>query len=235
MEPVLRISGRGSFTVTTARTSARNRRRRCSESQNIPEAGRISYPSRLLFPCPSCDISSSSCSDRDGGPDHGQRRAYCPRQRAAGRNWPGRSESLLDNHLRSDYKINCRGKYLLDLGSRTHVMGILNVTPDSFSDGGRYADPGRALAHAREMVAAGADILDIGGESTRPGAAPLSEDEELRRIIPAHRTSFDGADRTDLRGYVQIDRCEKGARCRRRHRERHQRSPVLSGHGRSSR
>jgi dihydropteroate synthase len=63
-------------------------------------------------------------------------------------------------------------------------MGILNVTPDSFSDGGRYADPERALVHAREMAAAGADILDIGGESTRPGAAPLSEDEELRRIIP---------------------------------------------------
>jgi dihydropteroate synthase len=63
-------------------------------------------------------------------------------------------------------------------------MGILNVTPDSFSDGGRYADPDLALAHARAMVAAGADILDIGGESTRPGAAPLAEEEELRRIIP---------------------------------------------------
>jgi dihydropteroate synthase len=63
-------------------------------------------------------------------------------------------------------------------------MGILNVTPDSFSDGGRYANRDLALAHAREMVAAGADILDIGGESTRPGSAPLAEDEELRRIIP---------------------------------------------------
>jgi dihydropteroate synthase len=73
---------------------------------------------------------------------------------------------------------------LLDLGSRTCIMGILNVTPDSFSDGGLYVDPGRALAHAREMVAAGADILDIGGESTRPGALPLSEEEELGRIIP---------------------------------------------------
>jgi dihydropteroate synthase len=63
-------------------------------------------------------------------------------------------------------------------------MGILNVTPDSFSDGGRYADAGLALAHARDMAAAGADIIDIGGESTRPGAAPLAEKEELRRIIP---------------------------------------------------
>ena len=89
---------------------------------------------------------------------------------------------LLDNYLRSDYKIDCRGT-ILDLGRRTHIMGILNVTPDSFSDGGRYADAGPAFAHAREMAAAGADIIDIGGESTRPGAAPLSEDEELRRII----------------------------------------------------
>ena len=63
-------------------------------------------------------------------------------------------------------------------------MGILNVTPDSFSDGGRYADTARALTHARAMAAAGADIIDIGGESTRPGAAPVAEEEELRRIIP---------------------------------------------------
>jgi dihydropteroate synthase len=92
-------------------------------------------------------------------------------------------DSLLDNYLRSDYKIDCRGK-ILDLGSRTHIMGILNVTPDSFSDGGQYVDAERALSHAREMAAAGADIIDIGGESTRPGAEPLNEEEELRRIIP---------------------------------------------------
>ena len=91
--------------------------------------------------------------------------------------------SVLDNYLRTDYKINCRGK-ILDLAGRTQVMGILNVTPDSFSDGGRYADPERALVHARAMVAAGADIIDIGGESTRPGAEPVPEEEELRRIIP---------------------------------------------------
>jgi dihydropteroate synthase len=89
----------------------------------------------------------------------------------------------LDNYWRSDYKIALKGR-VLDLGSRTHVMGILNVTPDSFSDGGMFADAGRAVAHAREMEAGGADIIDIGGESTRPGAAPLSEDEELRRVIP---------------------------------------------------
>ncbi|MGI9952431.1 dihydropteroate synthase [Moorellaceae bacterium AZ2] len=63
-------------------------------------------------------------------------------------------------------------------------MGILNVTPDSFSDGGLYFDPERAVARAREMVAAGADIIDIGGESTRPGADPLPLEEELRRVVP---------------------------------------------------
>ncbi len=63
-------------------------------------------------------------------------------------------------------------------------MGIINVTPDSFSDGGSFFDPARAIAHGLELQAAGADILDIGGESTRPGAAPVSRDEELRRVIP---------------------------------------------------
>jgi len=63
-------------------------------------------------------------------------------------------------------------------------MGILNVTPDSFSDGGAFDDVERAVAHAREMAVAGADIIDIGGESTRPGAAPVSEEEEIRRVVP---------------------------------------------------
>jgi len=67
---------------------------------------------------------------------------------------------------------------------RTLVMGILNVTPDSFSDGGRFVDRERALAHARQMVADGADIIDIGGESTRPGAAPVPVDAELERVVP---------------------------------------------------
>jgi len=63
-------------------------------------------------------------------------------------------------------------------------MGVVNVTPDSFSDGGQYLDPAAALAHARKLIAEGADLIDIGGESTRPGAAPVSEDEELARILP---------------------------------------------------
>ncbi len=64
------------------------------------------------------------------------------------------------------------------------VMGVVNVTPDSFSDGGKFYSPAKAVAHALELVAQGAEILDIGGESTRPGAKPVSEVEELRRVIP---------------------------------------------------
>ena len=72
----------------------------------------------------------------------------------------------------------------LPLGHRTYVMGILNVTPDSFSDGGRWPDPRRALAHARRMLRDGADLIDVGGESTRPGAARIPAREELRRVLP---------------------------------------------------
>jgi dihydropteroate synthase len=70
------------------------------------------------------------------------------------------------------------------LGGPPLVMGVLNVTPDSFHDGGRYADSGPAIDCAREMMREGASIIDVGGESTRPGAHPIAEDEELRRIRP---------------------------------------------------
>ena len=75
-------------------------------------------------------------------------------------------------------------KRTLELGPRTLLMGVLNVTPDSFSDGGRYFDPQAAVVRALEMEHAGADIIDIGGESTRPGAAPIAAAEELERILP---------------------------------------------------
>ena len=68
--------------------------------------------------------------------------------------------------------------------SKPLIMGVLNVTPDSFSDGGKYLDPAHALAHARTMISEGADIIDIGGESTRPGAQPVWEGEEARRVVP---------------------------------------------------
>jgi dihydropteroate synthase len=69
-------------------------------------------------------------------------------------------------------------------GERTLVMGILNITPDSFSDGGRFLAADTAIRHAEQMAEDGADIIDLGGESTRPGAAPLSIDEELARVLP---------------------------------------------------
>ena len=78
--------------------------------------------------------------------------------------------------------LNCAGKRL-DL-SRPRVMGVLNVTPDSFSDGGRYRTLEQALEQALRMAAEGAAIIDVGGESSRPGAAVVAEDEELRRVIP---------------------------------------------------
>jgi len=70
------------------------------------------------------------------------------------------------------------------LGERTLLMGVLNVTPDSFSDGGKYADPDRAFGHALELEDQGADIIDIGAESTRPGSTRVPEAEELRRLVP---------------------------------------------------
>ena len=74
--------------------------------------------------------------------------------------------------------------HTFDLSRRALVMGILNVTTDSFSDGGAYFDVERAVEHARALVEAGADIIDVGGESTRPGAAPVGEAEEMRRVLP---------------------------------------------------
>jgi dihydropteroate synthase len=72
-------------------------------------------------------------------------------------------------------------------GARPAVMGVVNVTPDSFSDGGRFAAPETAIAHGIELAACGADILDIGGESTRPGAAPVPPENELERVLPVVR------------------------------------------------
>ena len=72
----------------------------------------------------------------------------------------------------------------LDLTGNPLVMGILNVTPDSVSDGGQFVDAGRAVAHAQRMADEGADLIDVGGESTRPGSEPLSDGEQVRRVVP---------------------------------------------------
>ena len=89
------------------------------------------------------------------------------------------------------------GHHTLDL-SRPRVMGILNVTPDSFSDGGRFVDRERALDHARRMRDEGADLIDVGGESTRPGAAPVNEAEELERVLPIVATLADEGMRVSI-------------------------------------
>ncbi len=79
------------------------------------------------------------------------------------------------------------GEYTLNLGGRTHIMGVLNITPDSFSDGGKFLEPLHALKHAVKMVEDGADIIDIGAESSRPGAAPVDCQDELERLLPVLR------------------------------------------------
>lgn len=76
------------------------------------------------------------------------------------------------------------GHFKLPLGHRTYVVGILNITPDSFSDGGRYDSLPAAILQAEQLIASGADILDIGGESTRPGSVPVSVSDEIKRIVP---------------------------------------------------
>ena len=181
MGPVLRISGRGALCLTVNGLASGQ----AAVVRGIIKASEPSTGGAGLGPAPSFPLPAGRGTSRSPGP-----RTSCGASRAPSRAVSGlpsglaeKIDSLLDNYLRSDYKMECRGK-ILDLGARTHIMGILNVTPDSFSDGGRYAALDRALARAREMAAAGADIIDIGGESTRPGADPVPEDEELRRTIP---------------------------------------------------
>jgi dihydropteroate synthase len=83
------------------------------------------------------------------------------------------------------------GKSVLAWGERTFVMGVVNVTPDSFSDGGRFEGPEQAVAHGLALAQAGADVIDVGGESTRPGARAVSADEELARVLPVVRRLSD--------------------------------------------
>ena len=98
--------------------------------------------------------------------------------------------------------MNCRGKQL-SFGQRTLIMGVLNVTPDSFSDGGCYLDVAAAINHAKKMVEDGADVIDIGGESSRPGASPASTEEELSRVHPVVEGIVD-----EVSVPVSIDTCK---------------------------
>ena len=181
MGPVLRISGRGAITITLSGLTS-------GQADALRELVRSSGSGTGLGPAASSFGHPASTSSFDvvlTGTFVQLKRTVSSFMTHDGipANLSKKIDSLLDNYRRSDYKIDCRGK-ILDLAGRTHVMGILNVTPDSFSDGGLYANTDKALARAHEMAAAGADIIDIGGESTRPGARPLSEEEELHRIIP---------------------------------------------------
>ncbi len=118
--------------------------------------------------------------------------------------------------------------------TRCLVMGVVNVTPDSFSDGGRWLDPEAAVRHGLELVADGADLVDVGGESTRPGAQRPSADEELRRVLPVVRAlagegvavSIDTMRAAGRRG---------GARGRRRGGQRRERRARRPGDGRGGR
>jgi dihydropteroate synthase len=92
-------------------------------------------------------------------------------------------EETLRNVSRVHYRLPCR-KQTFILGEKTLVMGVLNVTPDSFSDGGLYLEKEQAVARGLKMVEEGADFIDVGGESTRPGSKPLPREEELRRVLP---------------------------------------------------
>ena len=104
---------------------------------------------------------------------------------------------------RARYTLRLPGGRTLALGDRTLVMGIVNVTPDSFADGGAYRDPDHAAAAALQLEADGADIIDVGGESTRPGAAEVAADEEARRVVPVLRRLV-----PRLRVPVSIDTCK---------------------------
>lgn len=95
--------------------------------------------------------------------------------------------------MRRSYRLPLPAGRVLELGPRTFVMGVLNVTPDSFSDGGVHLDAREAIEAGAAMIEAGADIVDVGGESTRPGASPVSADEERRRVIPVVAALADGA------------------------------------------
>jgi len=89
-------------------------------------------------------------------------------------------------HSRPQFAIEVRGRKV-HLGDRTLIMGVLNVTPDSFSDGGRYLAPDRAIEHGLELATQGADWIDVGGESTRPGSTSITAEEELARVLPVIR------------------------------------------------
>ena len=124
---------------------------------------------RLLF-----SVSSAAQLDRWMEESPESRSSLYPVREALGR------------YLKKDFVVSCRGKDLR-LGGAPRIMGILNVTPDSFSDGGKFRSTEAAILHGLAMAEAGAEIIDVGGESTRPGSSPVSAGEEIERVVPVIR------------------------------------------------
>src|SRR5512141_3212841 len=148
MEPVLRISGRGALTITLNDLTA-GQTALLESIVRSSDSGAGSDPAPFFFSSEHTRGKGPAARVLTGNP--GQLKRLFSILAADHRIPSSLSQKgylLLDNYLRSDYKIDCRGK-VLNLGSRTHIMGILNATPDSFSDGGRYADAEQALTHAR--------------------------------------------------------------------------------------
>jgi dihydropteroate synthase len=173
MLPSVRISRRGTLTITLRGLSGDEAGllRKVLSTSDRPDRPAFAVPAPGSFSIHGTPSQLRHCGARLAG--HPQ--------------FPERIRPLLlrqlDGLFLADHRMTV-GNRTLDLAGRTHLMGILNVTPDSFSDGGRYGDPAAAAEHAAALAAAGADIIDVGGESTRPGAEAVPEDEELRRIIP---------------------------------------------------
>lgn len=161
------------------------------DSQVKLVVSRVSKPDRLR----SAWSSSGATLERIGDRIHATTTVEAL-ARAAGRSLDREEASALDRTLRESIAawtgapppLRARGRHL-PTDRRPLVMGIVNITPDSFADGGLYPDghPGRAIDHARALVAAGADVVDVGGESTRPGAEDVAAEEELARVVPVIR------------------------------------------------
>src|SRR5262250_851374 len=101
----------------------------------------------------------------------------------------------------------------IDISARPLVMGIVNVTPDSFSDGGQFLDHTHAVRHALDLIEQGADLLDVGGESTRPGSQPVSLDEELRRVVPVIESLVQSGRLGPVLLSIDTSKAEVAARC----------------------
>jgi dihydropteroate synthase len=146
----------------------------------------------------SADALVESTSPLEGEVDNAQRWRVGGMAQPSHRNLKG-GESAPHPALRADLPLKGGGAFEESMRTpKPLIMGIVNTTPDSFSDGGAYLDPAPAIAHAEAMIRAGAGIVDIGGESTRPGATPVPVDEEIRRVVPVIAGIRDAAEKAGV-------------------------------------